>query len=94
MKVLCITLFSLYMLIAVVILIKNNVTFQQHEKVINAIYAYSMKLIEEHRWEDIQVEFDDMEPYDRTMLRLWDWGPTRILPPEKYEIIKPYIMEE
>lgn len=94
MKVLWITLFFLYMLIAVVILIKNKVTLRQHEKVINAIHAYSMKLIEEHRWEDIQVDFNDMEPYKRTMLRLWDWGHTRILPPEKYEIIKPYIMEE
>lgn len=86
-------IFICYVIFAL-ILLKNGVTFRHHERIIDAIYAYSMQLIEEGRWEDIQVEFNDMEPYDRTMLRLWDWGPTRILPPEKYEIIKPYIMEE
>lgn len=51
---------------------------------------------------DIYVtEFDDcekglhlllnMETYVGTWSRLWDWGYTRILPEEDFELIKPYI---
>lgn len=37
------------------------------------------------------VDYDDMENYVVTLWRLWDWGYTRILPKDKFEIIKPYI---
>lgn len=40
-----------------------------------------------------EVDYNDAEPYDKTLFRLYDWGYTRILPKEKYEIIKPYIKE-
>lgn len=42
---------------------------------------------------DPEVSFDDMESYDRTWLRLWDWGYERILPKDKYKLIEPYILD-
>ena len=36
----------------------------------------------------------DMEEYDQTFKRWWDWGYTRILPPAKYELVKPHIVEK
>ena len=41
--------------------------------------------------DDKNVSYDDMESDNKTLLRLWDWGYTRILPPEKFELIKPFI---
>lgn len=40
-----------------------------------------------------EVSPSDMETYDSTLWRLWDWGYTRILPKEKFELVKPYIRD-
>ena len=87
-------IFICFVIFSFILLAKNNVTYRHHYRIGCAIYAYKLQLIEERRLEESQVDYDDMENYDATLLRFWDWGPTRILPPEKYEIIKPYIMEE
>ncbi len=73
--------------------IKNEVTFKNDMIICNAIYAYLSHLIEEGQYdpENRPVTFEDMEDYDTTLYRIWDWGYTRILPPEKFELIKPYI---
>lgn len=54
--------------------------------------------------EDYMTESDDtkkgfillvsMESFVRTLFRLWDWGYTRILPEEYFELIKPYFEEK
>ena len=83
-----ISLIVLTLLIGAFLIIKNENTFAQQVKIINAIYAYHI----EHGYTD--VYYSDMEPYESTMRRLWDWGCTRILPKEKYELIRPYIKEK
>jgi hypothetical protein len=40
---------------------------------------------------DWDLYFNDIEPFERTVFRLWDWGYKRILPKDKFEIIKPYL---
>lgn len=72
-------------------LLKNDITYKNHMIIANAIHEYGMIKIHLHQWNSIAVDFDDMEPYVATYTRWWDWGYTRILPPEKFEIIKPYI---
>lgn len=72
-------------------LIKNEVTFKQCTRIINAIHEYHIKMIDDRRFEKIEVHYSDMEPYDSILKRWWDWGYTRILPPDKFEIIKPYV---
>lgn len=70
---------------------KNYVTYRKRVIILNAIYLYRRELIEQDKYDEAQVNMDDMESYDKTLWRLWDWGYKRILPPEKFEIIKPYI---
>lgn len=81
------------MLLCCILLIKNYVTYNQHTKISNAIFAYNMYLIinGDYCIGNNSVNYDDMESYESTLFRLWDWGCTRILPKEKFEIIKPYL---
>lgn len=37
------------------------------------------------------VWFEDMRPYRRVLLDLTTWTARGVLPPDKYEIIEPYI---
>lgn len=74
-----------------VMLKKNDNTYTMHMKIVNAICNYQLQCISNK--ETYKVNYNDMESYDRTMFRLWDWGYTHILPKEKFEIIKPYIKE-
>lgn len=77
----------------IVLMIKNEITFINHNIISNAIYAYGIQFIRESegKFLDIPVQFSDCEDYDKTLWRLWDWGYKRILPREKFELIKPYI---
>lgn len=64
-----------------------------------AIFAYQNRMCDEHDWTssetvEFAVTYDDMESFDDTDKRWWDWGYTRILPPDKFEIIKPYIQDK
>lgn len=76
----------------IVILIKNQVTFSMHMKISKAIYDHHMECIDKYDFDALcAVDYEDEEAYEATLFRLWDWGYKRILPPEKFEIIKPYI---
>ena len=68
---------------------RANVAYKNRDIILDAIYAY--QLDELHRNREWQVDYEDMEVYERTVWRLWDFGYTRILPKEKYEIVKEYI---
>ena len=83
---------AIAMLILLILGFKNNNAFKQTQIIINAIYNYHLSCIS-NRSESL-VEYEDMKPYDNVWLNLFDWGYTNILPKEKFEIIKPFIMEE
>lgn len=80
-----------YTVICIGALFKNENTYRNRTIISDAIADYSMHKIDRCQWNSIEVDFDDMESYEATFVRWWDWGYTRILPPEKFEIIKPYI---
>ena len=73
------------------LLSKLSNTAQARQKIMYAIDAYV-------------TEFDcplkglellwQMEDFDKTLFRLWDWGYKNILPKEDFELIKPYIEEK
>lgn len=70
------------------LLLKSENAYHNRTIIIYAIMQYRI----ENRYTLVcQVCPSDMEPYEKTVCRLWDWGYTRILPKEKFEIIKPYI---
>ena len=93
------TLIAIVLIICGVMLIKNEVTYRNRIKILNAIYRYSFNNIAKDfdNWQPGQpqtwdsVNSSDMEDYDTTLYRFWDWGYTRILPPDKFELIKPFI---
>lgn len=82
----------LFLILCVVIMMKNLNTYNCHNKIGHAIHEYKFACIQNHDWVALHfVEYRDMESYEKTLFRLWDWGYTRILPEDKFEIIKPYI---
>lgn len=78
--------------VGIFLVTKNENTYQKQMIVSYAIYLYAIDMIHRGIFES-EVDWDDIESYMATLFRLWDWGYTRLLPPEKYEIIKPYIEE-
>ena len=74
------------------LLIKNENACKNQLIIADAIYDYGVEMITEGcSYADLAVDFDDMESYRKTLFRLWDWGYKRILPPDKFEFVKPYI---
>ena len=80
---------SIALLVLLVFWIKNEFAFRSRIDIIMAIRDYQIECV--YTGETELVDYADMESYDDTMRRFWDFGCTRILPKEKFEIIKPYI---
>ena len=78
--------------------LKSNATLKARIIIIEAIYKYQADRIEnEHLCGTPvidEVDYCDMESYEKTLNRFYDWGYTRILPKDKFEIIKPFIEKE
>lgn len=84
------SVYCLAILACIVAGIRNVFTYKNHTIIDTAIFLYQMDLINDNVYE-FDVSCGDEESYESTLKRWWDWGYERILPPEKYEIIKPYI---
>lgn len=80
---------ALFVAYCVFRIVKCDVTRRNHDVIIDAIYEYTSDALTNQY--EIKVGYGDMESFEETDNRLWDWGYTRILPPEKFELIKPYI---
>lgn len=72
-----------------ILLVKNDLTLKHRLRIIAAIRDYQISCV--YNKVDALVDFSDVEDYYKTLLRVWDWSMKRILPKDKYEIIKPYI---
>jgi hypothetical protein len=68
-------------------LIKNQRTYNMHHVISDAIYAHHRSV----PGFNYEVDYGDMESYDRTLLRWYDWSYYHILPEDKFKIIEPYI---
>lgn len=97
-KVILLIMSVLVMFVGVIMLIKNNVTYRNHEIISDAIFKYRMDAIDKAVKNGTildgvkyEVEYDDMVDYNTTLMRIFDWGYENILPEDKFEIIKPYI---
>ena len=89
-----IIIYALILIVFILAIIKNENTFKQHMVVANAIHRFRLDHIKRDWLASLSVDFEDMEEYDSTFWRLWDWGYKNILPKEKYELIKDYIGKE
>lgn len=71
---------------------KADISARNFGIIIDAICEYQCNCInKDEKW---KVDYDDMKSVDAHLLNLFDWDYTNILPKEKFEIIKPFIMEE
>lgn len=86
--------FLLVAILGLILLLKNENTYKQHKIILQAIYNYRIDLHSKGIHYEIRVNYDDMESYNKTFYRLWDWGYKNILPPDKFELIKPYIKKK
>lgn len=77
---------------------KNDNTLKNRMKIhfaINNMTLEAMRAGDTDAYNEIMVNlYDNMEPYDKTFWRFWDWGYKRILPPEKFKLVEPYITED
>ena len=75
-------------------MLKNENACKNHCIIIDVILEHHIRVLNSSDMlRHFEVDYNDAEPYGKTLFRLYDWGYTRILPKEKYEIIKPYIKE-
>ena len=87
--ILLLVLSVLGIMISIFALIKNEVTYRRHRTIAMAIYEYELYCLDHDL--QVKVTYNDMESYDDTFKRFWDFGLTRILPKEKFDIIKWFI---
>lgn len=89
----------LIVLFCVLLMAKNDNAYKNRMKISQAIYDRQQALIRKaYNYDDPEffkiarlVNYSDIECYFKTVFRLWDWGYTRILPEDKFKLIKPYI---
>ena len=90
------TIYCAALLFIVFMLVKHEIIRKNRLIISDAIHRYRMNVIAKHDFKNsfepkYDVAFEDMEPYDKTFWRLWDWSYKRILPKDKFAIIEPYI---
>ena len=74
--------------------IRNNITYRNQMIILNAIYLYNDDCIRSSQLlSDCMIDYSEMEDYDQTYNRWFDWGYTKILPADKYYLVEPYIEE-
>ena len=86
-------LYILFFVMAIIFLIKNFITYHWHTLIVDAIFWYHMSaesILEREQREKL-VCYNDLESYDATLFRFWDWGYKHILPKEKFVLLEPYI---
>ena len=76
--------------LAILLLIKNDITLRNMVKINLAIHEYNIDVIFERVSGDM-IDYDEMMGYLKVLFRFWDWGYKNILPKDKYELIKDYI---
>lgn len=69
--------------------VRINVTLSNRSKIDDAIYSYRCEC--RNKRVEPKVTYSDKEEYYITLRRIYDFGYTRILPKDKFEIIEPYI---
>ena len=81
----------LMLLSSIFFLIKNENVFKNRSIILDAIHTYNSKCLDDQRYDDM-VDYN-MESYDSTLYRIFDWGYENILPKEVMEKIRPFIKE-
>lgn len=72
--------------------LKNFNTYKQQTLILNSIKTYVIYNHNTHGFKLGSDMIDMIEPYSKTLFRLFDWGYEHILPDEYYQVLRPYII--
>ena len=91
---------GLSILSCVLMMIKNEIAYRNCMIITDAIFSYRIdvikKAVENKTISDgvtYEVNYTDMRDYNKIAMRIHDWGYKKILPADKFEIVKPYIQK-
>lgn len=72
--------------------LKVNNACRNHVLIATAIFLYREDRFGQKDFGHVDdVRFEDLEEFEKTVFRMTDWGYKRILPKEKYELVKPFL---
>lgn len=78
--------------------VKNFITKWHHDRISESIHQYRRNVIDNHDYRTgyatFQVGYNDMEAYEKTLFRFWDWSDKHILSKDKFAIIEPYLKKD
>ena len=72
---------------------KINITGENYEIIINAIGLYMKEQLNRGNLIDIDDLYLKIQPFNKTLYRLWDYGYENIVPKDVLSKIRPYINE-
>ena len=78
-----------FTLLGLMMEMRRSSVMDNRKLIVNAIGLYQKHC--RLNYLPIEVDFIDMEDFDDTFKRFYDWGYTRILPKKKYELVKSFI---
>lgn len=84
------TILSGALVYLILLMFKNQNTYRQRKKIMDAIYAYNLRCCKEKRFNEV-VSFDCMRSYESSLFDIFDWGNKRIVPEHVYNLISQYI---
>lgn len=70
--------------------LKNQNTYRQRKKIIDAIQAYNDWCIKERRFGEV-ISCESMRDYSSCLMDIFDWGHKNILPEREYRSLEPFI---
>lgn len=76
-------------IVLLVLIFKNLHTFRLRSKVSHAIHLYALDCIRDKRLRI--VYYEDIYPYSFTLLNIFNWTYTSVIPKNKLKIIESYM---
>ena len=72
--------------------IRIDVAYKNHMKIVEAISKYGIEQVRLRNFSEDPLDFyDQIEPFNKAIWRLWDFSYKNIVPKDIYEKIEPFI---
>lgn len=82
------------LLLLTVFLLKFAVTVIHVNAIEFAIFKYHLMQMINNTYDPEEVLYKYLKPFECILFNFFDWSRNNILPPDKYELIKPYLNDE
>ena len=81
---------TISVIVCVILLIRNEVTYNNHMKLADAIFKYNIHSII-HDTGDAPIGYNCIESYGLSLFRIWDFGYKNMVSKEVLEKIEPFM---